>query len=55
MQRNVFINESTSYEKSIHFILSHIKDISNILIGKTMVDPQRVKDYFDKKRMYSLV
>lgn len=36
-------------------MLSYIKDIANILTGKTMLDPQHVKDYFQKKRMYSLV
>jgi hypothetical protein len=35
-------------------MLNNIKEVSNILIGKTSLDPQRVSDYFDKKAMYSL-
>ena len=53
-QRKVFVNESTSYEKNIQSMLNNIKEVSNILIGKTSLDPQRVSDYFEKKAMYSL-
>jgi hypothetical protein len=30
-------------------MLNDIRDLSNIILGKVLLDPQKIEDYFNKK------
>lgn len=42
------------YGKTVSEMLGHAREVGNILMGKVRVDPQRVKNYFQSKKLFSL-
>lgn len=36
-------------------MLGYVREVGNVLLGKVGVDPQRVRNYFEKKRLFSLL